>query len=751
MATMRNRLFDADEVGHNTSGNTTIHEVLQARYSRRAVLKGGIAAAMSALFAGTASAVLAEGKAVEASKPALSFKPVAKSLADALIVPEGYTATVLLATGDPLNTDTPTYSNVGKDDPASFQFRVGDHHDGMHYFGLNAAGDAPDYANAKRGLLCVNHEVAEELFVHPNGPSRPAGAEGKGLADDMFDRPTEEIDKEVRLHGVSIAEVQNQDGKFSVNRASRFNRRITAETPMELTGPARGHPLLVTAYSLDGTRTRGTLNNCGNGYTPWGTYLSCEENWALYFHRREEDSARTPKEVAALKRYGVKGDTSGRYNWARPGAKDESDLYRRWNANALAASAAEDFRHAPNTFGWVVEIDPFDPESVPKKRTALGRFAHEACFHAKPVAGKPLVFYMGDDARGEYIYKFVSDAVWDAADANNRQAGDKYLDKGKLYAAKFHADGTGEWLLLDMSNSAVAQYDKDGFKFSDLGDVLIHARLAADAAGATKMDRPEWLDIHPVTGEIYATLTSSQDKWETDKPNKAVRGTADGLPLDAANPRYYTDTYGGSKTLHGNVHGHIIRWREADNDHAATRFQWDIYLFGAPASALPEVNLSGLNHDNDFSGPDGLWFSRATPGLMWVETDDAQYTYATNCMLLAALPGQVGDGEVVQVMNRAVPANQGKDQVVPTRCGQAATTATLRRFLVGPVDCEVTGMAETPDGKALFINIQHPGENTKPDNLAKGHFTSHWPDGGNARPRSATVVITRNDGGKIAV
>jgi hypothetical protein len=394
--------------------------------------------------------------------------------------------------------------------------------------------------------------------------------------------------------------------------------------------------------------------------------------------------------------------------------------------------------------GWAVEIDPYDPVAAPRKRTALGRFAKEGAWAAQAVPGEPIVFYMGDDSRNEYIYKFVSHARWSPADADNGlAAGNKYLDRGTLYVARFDANGAGQWLKLDIGVPAIANYAT--YPFANQADVLVHARLAADAVGATKMDRPEWGGVNPVNGEVYMTLT-----------NNSQRGTSTGQPLDPTNPRFYTDSAGA-----GNVNGHIIRWREAGGDASATTFTWDIYLFGAQASVdaggnnahyQANVNLSGLTDDNDFSSPDGLWFSEHTPGLLWIETDDGAYTDTTNCMLLAALPGKVGDGGTKDVLNLAVPRNGGANQTVTTRIGETPGK-DLRRFLVGPKGSEITGIVETPDGRAIFVNIQHPGEDTPAGQIANpAGYQSHWPaNDGIARPRSATIVITRNNGGVIAV
>jgi hypothetical protein len=347
---------------------------------------------------------------------------------------------------------------------------------------------------------------------------------------------------------------------------------------------------------------------------------------------------------------------------------------------------------------------------------------------------------MGDDARNEYIYKWVSAANWDAADANaaDRLAvGDKYLDNGKLYAAKFNADGTGEWLELSIADPAIAGYA--GYAFADQADVCVNARLAGDALGATKMDRPEWSGVNRANGEVYITLTNNS--------NRRLNPTGSQVAPDAANPRVYTDTKTSGATSTGNVNGHIIRLRDAGGSAAATTFTWDVYLFGAESGAdAASVNLSGLTADQDFSSPDGLVFSPST-GICWIQTDDGAYTDVTNCMMLAALPGQVGDGAAVTVAATGVT----------TQRGALPTANKLKRFLVGPVGCEITGVCEAPDGKTLFINIQHPGETTARTDIADpSKYTSHWPGnagygagGANARPRSATIAITKNNGGRV--
>lgn len=708
-----------DDASTNLSRNPSIHDVLAVRFSRRQTLLSGLGAATTAILGGGLLSACSdngndEGEPTPPVTPPLElgFTAVAKSLADAVVVPAGYTARPLYRLGDPLVAGLAAYANDGTD--ANADQRAGDHHDGMSYFGLSATGTR-DSASSTRGLLVLNHENITQSYLHPVAPT-PAP------------RPEAEAFKEISCHGVSVIEVASSATGLAYVQASGFNRRITPFTEIALSGPVAGSRFAVTRYSPGATRTRGTINNCANGYTPWGTYLTCEENWNGYFARASDDNARrSTAELALLSRYGLSQGARGNYQWATVVPADASNTaYARWNASVLGSSStgSDDFRNEPNTFGYIVEIDPYAPASTPVKRTALGRFAHEGCWPAPAVAGQPVVFYMGDDSRGEYVYKFVSDALWDAADANaGLAAGAKYLDRGTLYVARFKADGSGEWVALVHGSNGLSE-DNALFPFTSQAAVLVATRLAADSVGATKMDRPEWTAVNPKSGEVYVTLTNNSNRGSTSQP------------VDAANPRSYDAVTDGNADLDGNVNGHILRWKEASDDHAATTFEWDVYLFGARASAPDTVNLSDLDDSNDLSSPDGLWFSRSS-GLLWIQTDDGAYTDTTNCMMLAAVAGAVGDGDSVEVVSGT--------STVTTYVGAKPGTH-LRRFLVGPKECEITGLAETPDGKALFVNIQHPGENGSP-----AAVTSHFPDGGTTRPRSTTLVITRNDGGVIGI
>lgn len=771
--------IDPDDLENNTSGNPSMHQVLGARLHRRHVLKGGVGAITMASLGSLGLTACATGPGM-ADSPTLGFKAIGKAISDRVTVPEGYTASVIYATGDSIDPSVPDYKNDGTD--GNFARRAGDHHDGIHFFGLTAAG-TPSYTSNDRALLVMNHEniSGTSRFMHINGQTGNSGA---------GPRPEGESLKEIEAHGVSVIELAKTSGKFGMVKASGFNRRITAATPMELAGPARGSTFMKTKFSTAGTQTRGTINNCGNGYTPWGTYLTAEENWAGYFTRGQDAAVRTPKENAALLRNGMRPGLTGVNRWTTTVAADPaSTAFSRWDCTATSALPADgtgDFRNAANTFGYIVEIDPYSATSTPVKRTALGRRANEGAWPSLAIVGRPLAFYMGCDSRGEYVYKFVSKKLWVAADANRAErmnVGAEYMDEGTIYAARFNADGTGTWLKLDMSNPDVAAgvpvsaQNPAGYKFDGQADICVNTRLAADAAKATRMDRPEWTAVNPKNGEIYITMTENPDRGNTT----TVSGNNFMNPdVDAANPRYWLD----SKEItsqnaarvaaqKGNVNGHIMRLRETNDNAGSESFKWDIFLFGAQAVAdegidnvnwQQNVNLSKLSPMNDLSKPDGCWFSKST-GILWIQTDDNTFTDQSNAMLLAAVPGNYGDGGVRTVVNKANGSPNAAvtaDKTVTTYAGKPMLETTFKRFLTAPLGAEVTGVAESPDGKALFVNIQHPGENTTQAGFTAKVFESNWPGNGSgvpaygaggasARPRSATIVITKNDGGVIGL
>ena len=727
--------IDFNNENSNTSANPTFDAVLDARLSRRGLLRGGVGSVGTAVLAGFGVTACGGSDDPVVQPPAapklLGFGAVPKSLADNVLVPAGYTASVLFALGDPMAAGVAAYKNDGTD--GDFDKRAGDHHDGMEWFGLGVDGKRNDSAT-ERGLLAINHEATtdEKLsshFLHADGGTT------------SLPRPAAEIDKETAIHGIAVIEVAKTGGKWGYVQNSAQNFRLTALSAIEIAGPARGNAQMVTKYSPTGTTTRGTLNNCGTGKTPWGTFLTGEENWFGYFTRSAADDAArgNDKSVTALKRYGRNQGAASRHGWESGGADDK---YQRWNISKTGTSAdgSDDYRNEMNGMGYIVEIDAYDKTRMAKKRTGLGRFAHESAAFGKVEAGKPLSVYMGDDSRGEYIYKFVSTATWNPADANanDRMAiGDKYLDSGKLYAARFNADGTGTWVELTLSNTAISGYS--AYSFADAADIAINTRIAADAVGATKMDRPEWNAVNPANGEIYFTLTNNS--------NRSVNPSGSQYLPDAANPRAYTDMKGSSAQT-GNPNGHLVRMKEGTS---VNTFNWDVYLFGAESTAdATLVNLSALTADQDFSSPDGLAFSKSS-GICWIQTDDGAYTDVSNCMMLAAVPGSVGDGGKKTL---SYTKADGSKLDIVTPVGKAATADTLKRFLVGPKGCEITGLAETPDGKAIFVNIQHPGEATKMSDVGDPtKYQSQWPAnagyGAGKRPRSATIVITKNDGGMI--
>lgn len=667
----------------------------------------------------------------------LGFAAIAKNLADVVTVPEGYSVTVMTRLGDPIAAATPAYANDGSD--TNFANRIGDHGDALYWYGLNASGGRDDNSST-RGLMVQNHENLNVQYLHPNGPANASAGP----------RPEAEAIKEIEAHGVSVTEYSDSgDRAWSYVQNSAFNRRITPNTPIVFNGPVRGTDFLKTVAAPSGTDGTGTINNCANGHTLWGTNLTCEENWAFYFRRDNsgdgtDNANRTERELTALRRYGV-NSTIGNYAWSTVAGNDP--VFRRWDARATSGgTAADDYRNEPNKFGWVVEIDPYDKTKAPRKRTALGRMGHEGAWLGKLTDGKKVAVYMGDDSRGEYFYKYVSSASWSAGDAqvSDRLAvGDKYLDAGTLYVARFNSDGTGTWMPLVFGQvpARPATGSAPEYVFESQADILVNARLAADAVGATRMDRPEWTSTNPETGEVYLTLTNN------NASNRPLNGT------DAANPRHY-GAVRGSSSSYGNANGHIMRLRENNDDPASTAFVWDIYLFGADSiDADPaNVNISGLVASNDFSSPDGIWFSRPQNAaglvnpLLWVQTDDGAFTDRTNNQMLAAMPGTVGDGGAKTITN----VGESGSATQATFTGAVATDASLRRFLTGPLECEITGVDSTPDGRTLFVGIQHPGE----DGEANAP-TSNWPQsqGGtnSGRPRSAIVAITKDDGGVIGL
>ncbi|KGJ21387.1 PhoX family protein [Paracoccus sanguinis] len=676
-----------DEGLSNTSANPTFYDVVEtARASRRSVLFGGLAAAVTGVFgtglstrgalAQTTTAggnPVAGATATAAPTPGLlGFKAVSVGMGDTVVVPEGYTVRTLGAWGTPILGDMPAF-RPGANTGAEQAMQTGMHHDGMHFFPIDGSSDD--------GLLVVNHEYIEPRFLHAEAYKGQA-LDSDEVVYDGETRPDDHVLKEMNAHGVSVYRItKGADGAFAPV-ADAHNRRITALTEIDIAGPAKGSKLLVTKYAPNGDKTRGTINNCAYGVTPWNTYMAAEENWAGYFtsHDAENGEPKLPRE---LKRYGVVAGKNGRYGWEK--AAGGADEYIRFDASTKGASAAEDYRNEPNQFGWMVEIDPFKPDAKPVKRTHLGRFGHEGVVFALAVEGKPVVCYSGDDSRFEYIYKFVSKAPFQKGVTDG-----SILDEGTLYVARFNPDGSGEWLALAPGENGLTP--EAGF--ADLGEILVNTRAAADLAGATKMDRPEWGAVDPNTGEVYFTLTNNTKRTEAK--------------VDPVNPRAK------------NQFGQIVRWRYRDADHAQTAFTWDLFVIAGDADTSRVFTGEALGEDNIFACPDGLWFDANS--RLWIQTD-------------------IGEDN----MYKGDMEQMGNNQML---CADPRS-GEIRRFLTGPIGQEVTGVITTPDQKTMFVGLQHPGATTSPEDYAAGKFSSNYPDGNGAIPRSVTLVITRDDGGVI--
>jgi secreted PhoX family phosphatase len=685
----------------NSSGNDNILDLIEQRkLSRRGFLKGSLGATtMAVLGTSLVDGMSNYAKAAPAPLGGIGFTSVAANvvpMTDGVTVPTGYTAKVLVSWGDSL-TAAAHWDTVGAMDEATQVRTFGAHTDGMHFFPFPAVG-AGGIAN-DRGLLVTNHEYCDPGLV----------CNTTTYASDTITPAM--VNAQLAAHGVGVAEIQKKNGAFQVKRPSAFNRRITGKTPCKISGPAAGHAMMKTAADATGMMVLGTLNNCAHGYTPWATYLTCEENFNGYFGSASVTNA--TQLTSHEKRFGVGTDAGGGvgkgfgYRW------HEADPRFDIRANENEA----------NRFGWVVEIDPWNPNATPIKRTALGRFKHES---AGVVVGSDnkVAVYMGDDERNEYVYKFVCANKYNS---KNRAANRDLLDSGTLYVAKFNADGSGEWLPLVYGENGLTSTNG----FNSQAEVLIKTRQAADRVGATMMDRPEWVAVHPTTREVYLTLTNNSRRGNTPVSSNKVDGTSTAASanpvVDAANPRPDND------------YGHIIRWRDDMGNVAATSFEWDIFAqagdkattktlggsYTASEFGGQTVGYAGNINGDDYGAPDGLWFDQQ--GRLWIQTD------------------QVGNatGDFKNIGGNVM------------MCADPSTGLT-KRFLTSPKNCEVTGVINTPDGKTMFVGIQHPGEDwsgsftansTWPDSEINGPttFTGTTP----AKPRSSVVVITKDNGGVI--
>ena len=631
--------------------NEAFTDVLARNMERRAFLKG-IAASVPVLM--TSGAALLTTDADAAVVDGLAFKPIKPSKKDDVVVPSNYYYDVLLRWGDPLFPGAPAF-NPNKQTAAAQRQQFGYNCDFVGYFALK---------NDDRALLAVNHEytTGRDMFKgYVPGASK------------------EIVDIEIAAHGGSVVEILRDWSGWRYDKKSKYNRRITGDTPMKITGPAAGHPLMRTSADRTGRKVLGMLNNCAGGKTPWGTWLTCEENFNQYFANNA--TVADPAKKAVHTRYGLSSGATGR-RW--------ENFYERFDASQ---EPNEPFR-----FGWVIEIDPFDPDFVPCKRTALGRCKHEAATTALAKSGQ-VVVYSGDDQQFDYVYKFVSDGIYNP---NVRKDNLDLLDKGTLYVAKFKDNGTGQWIALNRTNPILAGM------FATDGEILIKTRLAADAVGATAMDRPEDVQPNPVNGRVYLTMTNNSAR------NSIVSDTASA----EANPRV------------PNFNGHIIELQESGNDYAATKFKWEIFLL----CGNPSINL--------LTDPDNI-----QPGLAASTTFFAGYADASKIGQIASPDNIAFDAKgnlwiATDGQPSSLDIGQPNDAIhaVPTA---GPDRGYLRQFLSAPKGAEVCGPEFSPDNRTLFCAIQHPGE--------EGGFpnaVSNWPDRAIvARP--SVVAVRHNDSRKI--
>lgn len=617
---------DWDEINFPRPDESDFDRILEVTLTRRGFLGGALAFGSAAAVMGTGllntRPALADGHAATSRFP---FTPIDVQTDGTVHVPEGYDWKVLTSWGDPMFSDADGYDVFDGGGVLDKSDRVfGENTDGME-----------TYVYQGHQLLVVNHEYANRDI---NLPAEQDGTPAN--ADD--------VTKLQNLQGVSVLEISETDDGWQVVKDSPFNRRIHHNTTMQIVGPAAGHELLKTNADPSGTESLGTMNNCGSGRTPWGTYLTCEENFNGYFGANGEIEGSETLH-AGYTRYGIGADGWG-YD------------YHKWDERFDVSKNPNE----PHRAGWVVEIDPSNPDSVPVKHTGLGRFKHENAEVALAPDGR-VVVYMGDDERGEFMYRFVSNATYAPGGST-----EGLLDDGTLYAARFNDDQTGEWVALTPESTGM-----------DAAEILIFARQAASAVGATTMDRPEWISVNPKAIEAYCCLTNNKNRGV--QPNAG----GDDTSVNGPNPR------------ETNNYGQIVRWRPHNDDHASDTFDWDLYVM----AGNPEVygNAYGgsenITAGNMFNSPDGMEFD--SNGLVWIQTD--------------------GDDS-----NEEDFAGMGNNQML---VGDPVT-GEIARFLTGPNGCEVTGLCWSADRRTMFVGIQHPG----------GDF----PDNG-ALPRSSIVAVKRED------
>ena len=651
----------SEDIPSNPTAGPSMGEVIGARYGRRSVLKGALATTAIAAVLGP-TALTASRTARAAAQSSFGFTEIAHGVDERHHVAPGYRADVLIRWGDPVEAGAPAF-DPQRQSAAAQARQFGYNCDYVGFAALPQGGSAADH-----GLLFVNHEYTNEELMFP-------GLGGRQDTKDMaFKSMTRDlVDIELAAHGASIIEVRRgADGRWSYDPASRYNRRITGETEIAISGPAAGHDRMKTAADPAGRKARGMLNNCAGGMTPWGTFLSGEENFHGYFWGQLPDGQ---PEAANHKRYGVPGRW---YNWGA--FHDRFDVAKEPNE--------------ANRFGWIVEVDPYDPQSLPVKRTALGRMKHEGAETILNRDGR-VVVYTGDDERFEYVYKFVSAGRFNP---NDRAANRNLLDDGTLYVARYDADGSGAWRPLVFGQGPLTE--ANGFRSQ--ADVLIEARRAADLLGATKMDRPEDVEANRQTHKVYAIMT-----------NNTRRGPDQ---VDAANPRAK------------NEWGHIIEMTEAGDDHAATSFRWEILIMaGDPAIAdIAAKYHPATSKDGWFACPDNCAVDAA--GRLWVATDQGSS------------------------WKRASSTADGLYAVEAA----GALRGYSRMFFRVPVGAELCGPHFTGDGRTLFLAVQHPSADGTKDwapfgrNATFEDPATRWPDfQPNMPPRPSVVVVTKEGGGPI--
>ncbi|WLQ12947.1 PhoX family phosphatase [Hahella aquimaris] len=623
---------DSDDIPSSPEQGRNFFDILQARTSRRSVLRGFAAGAAASGVSLTGCSAIMAGS----DKGELTFTELPHGQDETFHVAPGYEHDVLISWGDKVLADAPAFDPRNQSAQAQSK-QFGYNNDFVGFLSLPLGSD-----NSDHGLLAVNHEYTISELMFPGSPKT-----------DQMSKAQADID--MMAHGLSIIEIKKTDGKWAVVQGSKYNRRITPVTEMRMTGPVAGSDRLRTAISQDGVRTLGTYGNCAGGVTPWGTVLTAEENVQNYF---KGDPAKT-KEAENYKRFGLSGEHE--YAWA--------NYYDRWN---LAKSPNE-----PLHVGWVVEIDPFDPDSKPQKRTALGRCKHEGC-NVYVNKDNRVVAYTGDDQRFEYVYKFVSKNKYDP---NNRAANMRLLEEGTLYVAEFTDGGLVTWRPLVFGQGPLTA--ANGFR--NQGDVMIDVRKAADLLGATRMDRPEDVEVNPRTGSVFVMLTNNSKRKEGD--------------TNAANPRAK------------NQSGHIIEMTPPDGDHTADRFMWDMFIVaGNPqtegAKYHPDISANGW-----FADPDNCAFDNH--GNLWIATDGAYKDGVADGVWACAVSGEA--------------------------------RALTKHFLRTPLQAELCGPFFTPDNQSFFCSVQHPGEEGTYDQPTTRwpDFRNDLP------PRPSVVAINKSGGGRI--